>query len=246
MPTHPLFKILESVDSTNNYAMQNVRAGLAKHGSAWFTRDQTAGKGQRGREWQSQPGQNIALSIVVQPLKLKPEQQFLLSMTVSLAVHHFFNQYAKENTTLKWPNDLYWRDRKAGGILIENVFQGTGWKWAIIGIGLNINQENFGRQLKNPVSLTLITKKIYDTAVLAEELYLLVLKYIAQLETMSVETLTAQYNACLYKKNEQVKLKASSRTFVTTVKNVDARGVLHTFDTMEREFEFGEVEWIAD
>jgi BirA family biotin operon repressor/biotin-[acetyl-CoA-carboxylase] ligase len=70
------------------------------------------------------------------------------------------------------------------------------------------------------------------------------MKYVEKLETISVESLTAQYNECLYKKNEKVKLRTNTMVFTSTIKNVDARGVLHTFDTMDREFNFGEVEWV--
>ena len=84
MHEKPLFTILDSVDSTNNYAMGQVHAGLAKHGQAWFAHEQTAGKGQWGRKWETLKGENIALTIEALPSGLKIFQQFRLSMAVSL------------------------------------------------------------------------------------------------------------------------------------------------------------------
>src|SRR3954470_11214345 len=87
------FKILDKVDSTNNYAMAQVHAGLAKHGMACFAREQAAGKGQRGRQWDSEPGKNIALSLVLQPDLLKISQGFYLSATVALACYELLSKY---------------------------------------------------------------------------------------------------------------------------------------------------------
>ena len=244
MPTGVFLRILDSVDSTNNYAMGQLHAGLASHGMGWHAREQTAGKGQRGRNWQSPRGQQIAMSVIIEPLKLKPEQQFYLSMAVALAVHEFFSGYAGNETKIKWPNDLYWRDRKAGGILIENIFHGREWKWAVVGIGININQTFFDRSLKNPVSLAQITSRNFDADVLAEELYRTVLKKTAEIYTRPIEQLVAEYNGRLYKVNENVKLKKDSMVFETMIKSVSSLGFLHTKDATERQFNFGEVEWV--
>jgi BirA family transcriptional regulator, biotin operon repressor / biotin---[acetyl-CoA-carboxylase] ligase len=114
--------ILESVDSTNNYAMAKVRTGLAKHGDGFFAMAQTAGKGQRGKAWVTAPGTNIIYSLVLQVSALEWGRQFVFSAAIALGARDFFALYAGDETTIKWPNDLYWRDRKAGGILIENIF----------------------------------------------------------------------------------------------------------------------------
>ena len=107
-----------------------------------------AGKGQRGKIWTSEKDANIILSIVINPEPLQLSQQFQLSACVAVAVNDFFTKYAGMQTKIKWPNDLYWQDRKAGGILIENIVSThqliiNNWEWAIIGIGININQTSF-------------------------------------------------------------------------------------------------------
>ncbi len=243
MPEDRFFKILDTVDSTNNYAMARVKAGMASHGMAWLAHEQTAGKGQRGKGWETQPGKNIAMSIVFQPEFLDARQQFYLSATIALVCFEFFSGYAGDETKIKWPNDLFWRDRKAGGVLIENVFHGKKWKWAIVGIGININQVNFGKAVKNPVSLKQITGKEFDTVALAKELYALLMKKIPELSVKSFDKILEDYNTHLYKLNKNVLLKKEDSIFETVIKAVSAEGKLLTVDEADREFDFGEVEW---
>lgn len=244
MPEDRFFKILDTVDSTNNYAMARVQAGMAGHGMAWFANEQTAGKGQRGKGWETEPGRNIAMSLVLQPEFLDTKQQFYLSAAVALACFDFFSAYAGDETKIKWPNDLFWRDRKAGGVLIENVFHGKKWKWAIIGIGININQVNFDRSIKNPVSLKQITGKEFDAVLLAKELYILLMKKMSELNTRSPEKILEDYNKHLYKLNKNVLLKKEDASFETVIKAVSPEGKLLTVDATDRQFDFGEVEWV--
>src|SRR6185503_3644805 len=110
--------------STNKYAMglihnDHLTEGQdeAQHGMVIFSHEQTAGKGQRGRTWTSEKGANIALSILLNPFQLRVTAQFKLSICIATAVHQFFSKYSGVETKIKWPNDSYWRDRKAGGIL---------------------------------------------------------------------------------------------------------------------------------
>ena len=243
-----LFTILNTVDSTNNYAMQQVHDGLAKHGSAWFTTHQTAGKGQRGKHWTSEKGKNIAMSVVLEPGRFLAGSgeamisQFYLSAAVALAGLEFLKTYAGEEMKIKWPNDMFWRDRKAGGILVENKFQGNAWRWAVVGIGININQTAFNTDLVNPVSLKQITGKTFDAVALAKELHALLMHHLSATTTM--DRILQQYNQHLYKMNELVTLRKGGVKFETVIKEVSAQGKLITVDAMEREFDFGEVEWV--
>lgn len=224
--------------------MEQVNTGTITSGTTWFAMEQTAGKGQRGKQWFSPPGENIMLTIALQPGMLPLSRQFMLSVTVALATCDFLSKYAGDESGIKWSNDIYWRDRKAGGILIENIFHGREWKWAVVGIGININQTFFDRSLKNPVSLAQITSRNFDADVLAEELYRTVLKKTAEIYTRPIEQLVAEYNGRLYKVNENVKLKKDSMVFETMIKSVSSLGFLHTKDATERQFNFGEVEWV--
>ncbi len=238
------FVILKQVDSTNNYAMALVHEGLAKHGEAVFAHQQTQGKGQRGKIWQTGTDENIALSIILKPKQRETLLPFQLSATIALAVFDFFSKYAGEETTIKWPNDIYWRDRKAGGILIENVISGSMWKWAVAGIGININQTMFDESLKTPVSLKQITGEHYDTLELAKELHQIVLLRLNQGLTKPYELLLEEYQQRLYRMNQLVRLKKNNIVFETKIKGISPDGKLLTQDIIDNEFEFGEIEWV--
>ncbi len=164
------FVELSEVDSSNNYAMRQVQADLAEHGTTVFASYQNQGKGQRGKSWNAAAGENIMMSCILEPSFLLVDNQFFLNIVVSLGCYDFFNINAIDKTSIKWPNDIYWGDRKAGGILIENVLQGNVWRFSIAGMGLNINQTTYPADVPNPVSLKQITGKRYDVINCAKEL----------------------------------------------------------------------------
>jgi len=182
LPDTPIITIgaplieLPSIDSTNIYAMEQIKAGKAISGSCYTTPFQTHGKGQHGRVWESEKGQNLLCSYVLELKSLNPaknwgpEDQKGLSAAVAIGAKAFFGANAGDETLIKLPNDIYWRDRKAGGILIENSLRGTEWTWAVIGIGFNINQTSFSPDAPNPVSLRQITGRQWEIARLQTEL----------------------------------------------------------------------------
>jgi BirA family biotin operon repressor/biotin-[acetyl-CoA-carboxylase] ligase len=236
--------ILPTIDSTNNYAMGQATAGKAEHGTVYFALEQTAGRGQRGKSWLTTPGENIMMSVVIRPQPLKTSQQFLLSAAIALACYDFLKNYAGEETRIKWPNDIYWRDRKAGGILIESRIgsQQSDWLFAIAGMGININQTQFAPGALRPVSLKQITGKTYNINTLAQELCeCLENRYQA---IHNPAQLLTDYHQVLYKLDEPIKLKKGNSVFETTVKGVTPDGRLITRDTLERYFEVGDVEWV--
>ena len=262
-PGNPIgkpFIELQSIDSTNKYAMALVHKDHlpegqdeAQHGTAIFTHEQTAGKGQRGKTWNSEKGANIALSILLNPFPLSIQEQFQLSVCIAVSVYEFFSSYAGDETKIKWPNDIYWRDRKAGGVLIENVIrsqasevrhQTSEWKWAVIGIGININQTSFSPYLPNPVSLKQITGKNFITVELAKELCHIIEKNYQLLIKGNFDNLVNSYQDHLYKKDKKVKLKKDNRVFEVTIKGVSKQGQLITQHSIEERFDFGEVEWV--
>ena len=182
LPATPIITIgaplieLPSIDSTNIYAMEQIKAGKAISGSCYTTPFQTHGKGQHGRVWESEKGQNLLCSYVLELKSLNsskiwgPEDQKGLSAAVAIGAKAFFGAHAGDETLIKLPNDIYWRDRKAGGILIENSLRGAEWTWAVIGIGFNINQTVFSPDAPNPVSLRQITGRQWEIARLQTEL----------------------------------------------------------------------------
>ncbi len=245
---------LPTVDSTNNYALRQLHEGLAHHGTAYFAHEQVTGKGQRGKSWTSEKEASLILSMVLNPQPLKLRQQFQLSACIAISVCEFFRKYAGEATRIKWPNDLYWHDRKAGGILIENIIgrrgqagnnqQATNWLWAVAGVGININQTIFPEELKNPVSLKQITGKHFNPVELAKDLCFFINKNFKHLIASGFKNIYASYISHLYKINETVKLKKGNRIFEAMVKSISQEGELIVQHAVEEEFGFDEIEWL--
>ena len=164
---------LSTIDSTNIYAMDQIKQGLAKSGSCYTADFQTNGKGQHGRVWESSKGQNLLCSYILELNTLDalknwtPTDQIGFSAAIALGARAFFAAFAGSETKIKKPNDIYFSDRKAGGILIENLVRGQEWTWAVIGIGMNINQTEFSPEAlnsvsSNPISLQEITNQSWD------------------------------------------------------------------------------------
>ena len=167
---------LSTIDSTNIYAMAQIKEGLAKSGSCYRADFQTQGKGQHGRVWESSAGQNLLCTYILELKQLDstkkwvPEHQIGFSAAIALGIRDFYDALTNGDTKIKRPNDIYWRDRKAGGILIENLVRGTEWTWAMVGIGINVNQTQFSPDAPNPVSLKQITGRDWDIRSLQKEL----------------------------------------------------------------------------
>jgi BirA family transcriptional regulator, biotin operon repressor / biotin---[acetyl-CoA-carboxylase] ligase len=239
---------LQTVDSTNNYALAQIHANLTQPGTCYFAHEQTAGKGQRGKSWATEKDANIIMTVVLRPVFLQLFQQFQLSACVALATYDLLTKYAGASMVIKWPNDLYWKDYKIAGILIENVIAkkraAATWDWAVIGIGVNVNQMKFPAAIKKAGSLKQITGKEFNLVTLAKQLCECLDRRYTQLAHSGFESILNKYNKYLYKKNEIVKFKRRNRVFKATVKGVNEIGQLIVEHGIEDKFEFGEVEWV--
>lgn len=235
---------LLSVDSTNNYAMQQLQKGTAMHGDVYFAFEQTAGKGQFNKRWHSATGENIMMSVVLNTSIFPINQQFILSMITALSTLQLFNKYTTENIKIKWPNDIYCRDRKAAGILIENLIRGKTWQFAVVGIGVNINQTVFAGPLNNPVSLKQITGAEYNVIALAKELCVFFENNLQLLYQGQTTVVLSNYNERLYKRNMPATFRQSGTMFTGTVKGVTDSGNLLVLDGVEKSFISGEIEWV--
>ncbi len=201
---------------------------MADHGMVYFAHNQLEGKGRMGKLWASESGKNILMSVVINTSVQKNRSLRGLNQWVSVACYEFLSQYAGEETRIKWPNDLYWGDRKAGGILIENTWRGNLWNWAIIGIGLNINQSHFEEGIGQPVSLQQITGKVHPPVDLAKELCTcLERRYQQWIHEQEAEILEV-YNQHLYRKNRWVNFVVNGKelTGMPIAVNIDGEMVI--------------------
>ena len=222
--------------------MRQVHEGVAQHGLAVFAHAQTAGKGQRNKQWLTQPGTNLILSVVIEPAPLFVQPSFVFSMAMAVAAHGVLKKFVGSDVKIKWPNDLYIGDRKAGGILIENSLSAGFWKVAVVGIGLNINQTNFDDLDGKAVSIALITGKTYDVMAVTRDLCSAIDEVLKKLATQP-QAIVDTYHKHLYKRGERVKLKQGPRVFEAQVKGVNAAGQLVTQHAVEECFDVGNVEW---
>ena len=154
------FKTLES---TNQHLHNLLNEGVDIVNNIVVTDFQTSGKGQGKNVWQSEDGKNLLFSIALDMSFLKAENQFLLTQMVSVTMINVLKKYLPEESLfIKWPNDIYFKDKKIAGILIKNEIKGMMMGTSIIGIGLNINQTSFDESLPNPISMKMITGNDYD------------------------------------------------------------------------------------
>lgn len=135
--------LLEETDSTNGELMRMLKHGRPPEGTCVCTGYQTAGRGQRSNQWHSKAGENLLASFILYPPALLASRPFLLSKAVALAVRNAIAAFTSHSVKIKWPNDILLSDKKVAGVLIENQWLGTAWHAAIVGIGINVNQQNF-------------------------------------------------------------------------------------------------------
>jgi BirA family transcriptional regulator, biotin operon repressor / biotin---[acetyl-CoA-carboxylase] ligase len=238
---HELFSILDTVESTNNYAIEKIKEGFGINGKAWFAKEQTAGKGQRGKTWVSEAGKNIILSIILKPSAFFADYPFHFSALVASTCRSFMAELTSSSVKIKWPNDLYINDRKAGGILIENIYAGNTWEWAIIGIGINVNQVEFDAD-NNKTSILTESKVIYDPLALAIKLHQKILEAFSTVNSDNIDFGLVMLNEHLHKKNEAVCFIKDNEATYATIKSVNKQGQLITYaENAENVFNVGDV-----
>ena len=230
---------LESVHSTNTWALE--RLPEIPSGTVIAAREQTAGRGQRGNTWFTEPGKNLTFSIVLKPEGLKAGDAHLLNYLASVAVAEFLESYCV-SCCIKWPNDIYVGRKKICGILVENSLSGGCVAASVIGIGININQTQFS-QLANATSLSLVTGKEY---VLEECLE----AFMAVFESWQprLSSISEVYTSRLFQKGIQARYTdylRGNEEFTGTILGVSPDGRLIIDDgTADRLYRFKEVGYI--
>ncbi|MBO4825651.1 MAG: biotin--[acetyl-CoA-carboxylase] ligase [Prevotella sp.] len=188
---------LGETDSTNRWLREHGTGNMVA--MADF---QTAGRGCGTNSWESEPGMNLLFSVLLHPEHVPAADQFVLSMANALALHEVLSAYSS-GMTIKWPNDLYWRDQKIGGTLIETTLVGSHIKDCIIGTGINVNQTEFLSDAPNPVSL----RQILGREVMIDELLRQVVecisKWMQKVEEGSWHEVRTNYRRHLYRRGEQ-------------------------------------------
>lgn len=241
---------LEETDSTNRYLTQfcDEHPIMVKELTTVIAERQTAGKGQRGNSWESEERKNLTFSTVFYPTFLKARQQFILSQIVSLSIKEVLDEWTG-NISIKWPNDIYWKEKKICGILIENNLAGSTITRSISGIGININQETFRSNAPNPISLKQITGQEHDCMELLGHILKKIQTYYQQLRADSSESIpliTSRYTDALFRKEGFHPYIDNSGHFLARLVRVetDGRFILEDKAGKEREYLFKEVQYM--
>lgn len=234
--------VLEECGSTNIEAADKCAYG---HGDAVIAWRQTAGRGQRGRRWESVPGENLTFSVVLEPCFLKASEQFLLSEAVALALTDTLLAYGVE-ARIKWTNDIYVGDRKICGILIEHDLKEQYLSRSVIGIGLNVNQRKFPDWLPNPDSISLETGIKYDVTEVFETLYANLMARYETLASGNGAAVERDYSSLLYRRDQLHRYFIPDEGEVMgTIRSVSPTGVLTVeIEGAARGFLFKEIEFI--
>lgn len=245
MKTVPEIIHISETNSTNNYLKELLQTQNVDEGTVVWADFQSAGKGQRGNGWESEAGKNILFSIVLFPGFIKAGEQFILSQIVSLAVANCLQEYT-EGISIKWPNDIYWNEKKICGILLENTILEDNIGHSVAGIGININQENFRSDAPNPVSLKQITNRDYNLEEILKTVVDNINVYYQQIKIGKTDSLIKQYKESLFRKDGYHLYNDGISNFLARIQDVDSSGILilKTKEGEERHFAFKEVKYI--
>ena len=236
---------LEFTDSTNNYAMQLINDDKAQPGTTIVARSQGGGKGQRGRKWTDTPGESLLMSVIVTPKQLLTEQ-FVFSASVAVAIANVLQNMAGNiPVAIKWPNDIIINDKKAGGILIENVLRGSKWTHSVIGFGLNVNQTEFPDTLPNATSLNMSTGKNFEINALAQQIGEHILA--TSLFPKSAQRMMENYNELLYRKGMMQQFEDNGSIREAKITGVNADGAIElrfAGATQSETYHHGQINWV--
>ena len=241
-----LIKLL-AVDSTNTFLKDLVsKSEPVPEGTVIMADHQFAGRGQQENKWVAEPGKNLTISILLKPKFLALNQQFLLNMVISIAINNVLTKLVGTGITVKWPNDIYYLDKKLGGILIENTIVGNAIKTAVIGIGLNVNQPYFDEELSiKAISLHQILQEDVNLTELLSEICSRIESLYLQLKAGNHTFLRTAYVNALYKINKPSMYRHNGEVFEGTIKGISDLGLLNVErDGILNHFNFKEIEFL--
>ena len=234
----------DEIDSTNSF-LHGYHDGDDVETVVAVAEYQTAGRGQGTNRWESEREKNLTMSVRVAPKGVKAAEQYVLSMCMALAVKDALLEYS-EGMTVKWPNDIYWNDKKISGTLIETTLVGSDVKTCIFGPGININQTEILSDAPNPVSIKQIVGHEVDREELLKKVMRNLEKYLKIVYSGERKKIHDAYMNCLYRKEGVHKYRDNNGTFEASIERVEDSGhlVLRSTDGRERRYGFKEVAFV--
>lgn len=242
----------DSIGSTNTY-LRELNGGDSAYDYEVAVADfQTAGRGQKGNTWESEQGKNLLFSILAHPKGIKVQEQFYISQAIALAVSDAViavagPEYA-DGFSVKWSNDIYYKDYKMAGILIENTLQGSSILDTVVGVGLDVNQEVFVSDAPNPISLKNITGKEYDRDALLNDIVERFIGYMELSSDRERAEVDRLYRSRLYRREGFYKFRDENGVFEACIEGIRPDGclMLLTRSGEHRTYEFKQVQFILN
>jgi BirA family biotin operon repressor/biotin-[acetyl-CoA-carboxylase] ligase len=232
---------LESVDSTNNYVANLIKAKNIVNGTVILADVQSAGKGQRGSNWYTEPGLNLTTSIYMDSVNLSVKDQFYLSKWVAIVLIELLNKNGI-NAQIKWPNDIYVNNRKIAGVLIESQLSDLKIKSTIIGIGLNVNQKDFEN-----LNATSIIHEIGEFKSINEVLFSLIASLNSSIDLLlnqEFSLIDEKYHSYLLGKDEKRSFLLKDKEIEGVILSVNDSGYLEIMISKEvRKFDIKEIQF---
>lgn len=239
---HSLLYYTEETDSTNNLLKQRCKEEKLPEFSLVYTDFQNAGRGQTGNSWEAERGKNLLFSILFYPAHVHIGEHFILSQIVAVAVAEVLNEIIP-GFKVKWPNDIYFEDKKIAGILIENTLTGGIISSSIAGVGININQETFKSDAPNPVSLLQLSGKEFERNDLLNKICARIQQHYTNKDKSIVRK---RYSDLLYRNNGFYKFRDTTGIFDARIKKImpDGQLILTTELGEDKKYYFKEVEFM--
>ena len=240
----------DSIGSTNTY-LRELNGGDPEYDYEVAVADfQTAGRGQKGNTWESEQGKNLLFSILAHPKDIKVQEQFFISQAIALAVSDSViaaagPEYAA-GFTVKWSNDIYYKDCKMAGILIENTLQGSSILDTVVGVGLDVNQEVFVSDAPNPISLKNITGQEFDRDALLGDIVERFIGYMERTSEQDRAHVDLLYRERLYRREGYYPFRDADGRFEACIEGIRPDGclMLLTLSGEHRVYEFKQVQFI--
>ena len=234
------------IDSTNAYLQRQQSEGDIRN---WVVSadEQTAGKGMGNNGWESEVGKNLTFSLAVDMGFLPAERQFLLSEAVPLGIIEVLDTLLPvEKLSIKWPNDIFYENRKLAGILINSTIKANMMDVSIIGIGLNVNQMNFQDWPTHPISMRMITGKDYDLQPLMEQIAERLLIKVKQLQS-DPEAIEREYLNRLFRYRIWAEYEVDGKVLRLFMTGIDPFGRLQLVDEQQQlhQYEIKQIKFVV-
>jgi BirA family transcriptional regulator, biotin operon repressor / biotin---[acetyl-CoA-carboxylase] ligase len=219
--------------STNDLAQEIIQINENFHGTVILADFQTGGRGQKGNAWESDSGKNLIFSVALDTSFLLATEQFYISMAMSLAVEATLRAFDIEDIKIKWPNDVFLKNKKTGGMLIENKLRGEYLRSSVVGIGLNVFQNEFSNKFATSLTLNSLSSKLSLKA-LTENLCEQIEKYFEYLQNKDFSFLHSQYLKTIFKMGQEHDFQVLDQIFSAQIFTIETEGKL----VLKKESEF--------